>query len=259
MNTTKVIWVDYKKSGADHPRRETLAQACELTVTKDIAQLSDTIQRVRPGVIFFEYDFPDTFGLRSLQQIKVNHPSVPIVMITESHSEALAVWALRTRVWNYLVNPVSDEVIIEHITMLGKIDRNMPAGSTRPVVIPHQLIPTEFRFTDTNRGKNIHRSALNYISGHYHEKIQLSQVADHCGLSPSQFSRSFKREQGQTFRDFLIQYRIKKARDLLKHPCASVIDVAFAVGFNDHSYFTRMFRRHVGIPPSNYRTQHVYQ
>lgn len=259
MNLPPVLWVDYRKCGPSEMRREALAEVCELTSTKELESLSELIHRLRPAVLFFEYDYPDTVGLRSLQQIKVNHPSIPIVMITESHSEALAVWALRTRVWNYLVNPVSDEALREHVAMLSNFDKTPLSNNTRPVIMPHQPIPTEFRFTNTNREKDIYRSALTYINGHYHEKIQLSQVANHCGLSPSQFSRSFKREQGQTFRDFLIQFRIRKARDLLKHPCASVIDVAFAVGFNDHSYFTRMFRRHVGVPPSSYRTQHVHQ
>jgi len=83
----------------------------------------------------------------------------------------------------------------------------------------------------------------------------MATAARLCDLSPFQFSRSFKKENGFTFRDFVVRVRIQRAAELIKQSKVSVTEAAFGVGFNDLSYFARMFRRQVGLSPSHYRTQ----
>jgi AraC-like DNA-binding protein len=96
--------------------------------------------------------------------------------------------------------------------------------------------------------------AVSYVSGNYSEKLRLSTAAKLCDLSRFQFSRNFKKEQGLTFRDFVVQLRIQRAAELMRQPRAlSVTEAAFVVGFNDLSHFSRMFRRQLGMTPSNYR------
>jgi AraC-like DNA-binding protein len=88
--------------------------------------------------------------------------------------------------------------------------------------------------------------------------VRLSTVAKLCDLSRCQFSRNFKKEQGRTFRDFVVQTRIQRAAELMRQPNAiSVTEAAFGVGFNDLSYFSRMFRRQLGVTPSHYRRAEV--
>ena len=78
-------------------------------------------------------------------------------------------------------------------------------------------------------------------------------VADLCHLSESEFSRAFHREHGVSYRRFLLHYRIDRAREFLAEPLASVSQVAYEVGFNDLSYFGRVFRRIVGVPASHFQ------
>ncbi|MDN5851051.1 MAG: AraC family transcriptional regulator [Nitrococcus sp.] len=87
----------------------------------------------------------------------------------------------------------------------------------------------------------------------YAEAVRIETVARHCQLSESEFSRIFHHEHGTSFRRFLLSYRIAMARDFLAAPHASVSQVAYAVGFNDLSYFGRMFRRLVGEPATRYQ------
>ena len=88
---------------------------------------------------------------------------------------------------------------------------------------------------------------------HFDRKIALDHVAALCRLSPSQFCRVFRQEQGVSFGQYLLCYRIERARERLAHPGAHAKEVAYAVGFNDLSYFTRAFKRRVGVCPSEYR------
>jgi AraC-like DNA-binding protein len=97
--------------------------------------------------------------------------------------------------------------------------------------------------------------AISFVEENLAEKISLREVAQMCGLGRFQFSRAFKQDLGTTFREFLIQRRVSRALQLFGNRKASVTEVAFAAGFNDLSYFARVFRRFVGVSPSLYRRE----
>jgi AraC-like DNA-binding protein len=94
------------------------------------------------------------------------------------------------------------------------------------------------------------------VEKNYAEKLRMPEAARLCELSPFQFSRNFKKENGFTFRDFVVRVRIQRAAELIRQSKVSVTEAAFGVGFNDLSYFARMFRRQIGVCPSHYRTKH---
>ena len=96
--------------------------------------------------------------------------------------------------------------------------------------------------------------AIALIAASFHERVDLAAAARVCHLSPSHFSRVFKREHGVTFSRYLVQYRIRRACDLLAAPGVSVKAVGFGVGFNDLAYFSRTFRRCVGVCPTQYQS-----
>lgn len=98
--------------------------------------------------------------------------------------------------------------------------------------------------------------AIRFVTDHYHEKFPASAVASHCGLSRFQFSRAFHATFGITFREYLLRYRVRAACQRLRARPASVTAVAYAVGFHDGSYFARMFRRYIGMLPSQYARWH---
>jgi AraC-like DNA-binding protein len=100
-------------------------------------------------------------------------------------------------------------------------------------------------------------AASDYVRAHLDIGISLAKAASLCHLSVSEFSRVFKREHGRTFCDFLLRSRVAKAWELLASPRVTVSEVAFAVGFNDLSYFTRIFRRYTGVSASEYRKASV--
>lgn len=74
-------------------------------------------------------------------------------------------------------------------------------------------------------------------------------------LSPSRFQRLFKQEMGLAVRDFLNEQRLRQAADLLSANSLSIKEVAYAVGYEHHSSFTRAFENLFGQPPKRYREQ----
>ena len=95
------------------------------------------------------------------------------------------------------------------------------------------------------------KKALNYINSHYSSTITLDELADFIGVSKFHLSREFKRLTGQTVFEYVISFRCKMARRLIKEG-RSVSDSAIHAGFDNLSYFSKQFKRVFGILPSAY-------
>ena len=108
---------------------------------------------------------------------------------------------------------------------------------------------------DANSAKHSYAisKAISYIRQNYAGKITLEQTAKMVYLSRSYFSKLFAKETGTTFSNFVIQTRIEKSKQLLLNSGIALADVACMVGFVDQSYYTKCFRRLVGVSPGKYR------
>ncbi|MCX7788772.1 MAG: PocR ligand-binding domain-containing protein [Spirochaetes bacterium] len=95
--------------------------------------------------------------------------------------------------------------------------------------------------------------AMDYIKRNYHRKITLKDVAEYVKLSASYFSRLFKTEMAMTFTHYLNRVRIEQSKSLLLNESIPLVDIALLTGFEDQSYFTKVFRKHVGISPGKFR------
>jgi two-component system response regulator YesN len=97
--------------------------------------------------------------------------------------------------------------------------------------------------------------ACDYIVKNYHKNISLEEVAQTVHLSPFYFSRLFKQEKGYNFVDFLTKVRIEKAKKMLQNPDFTAVRIAAEVGYQDASYFSRVFRQTMGMTPNQYRNE----
>jgi YesN/AraC family two-component response regulator len=92
-----------------------------------------------------------------------------------------------------------------------------------------------------------------YIQTHYTEQFSLSSLARLCDLTPSYFSRVFREKMGTPPFEYINRVRVQKACTLLKRSDMPVIEIAFAVGYNNLSFFNRYFHKLNGISPREYR------
>ncbi|WP_195662294.1 AraC family transcriptional regulator [Bacteroides congonensis] len=94
-----------------------------------------------------------------------------------------------------------------------------------------------------------------YVMAHYIHTISLDDIAAEIGMNRSAFCSYFKRCKGMTFSQYVTQYRLNTACELLKHSQKQVSEICFTVGFNDLPHFVRVFTNTLGISPSKYRKQ----
>lgn len=97
------------------------------------------------------------------------------------------------------------------------------------------------------------RRAMEYIEAHLGEPVTLEGAAEHAFASPCYVSRLFRRETGMGFVDYVTHMRMEKAKRLLEGTRLKVFDVAERAGIADAHYFAKLFRKHTGLSPTEYR------
>ncbi|MGG1550271.1 response regulator transcription factor [Paenibacillus ferrarius] len=112
---------------------------------------------------------------------------------------------------------------------------NLAGGSTGPSLRPEIM------------------KACQYVSQHLDRKISLEEVAEHCFLNPSYFSRFFKKEVGESFIEYVTRKKMERAKELLNqtnHPSSKICEM---LGYDNQSYFIKTFKTYVGVTPVEYR------
>lgn len=237
------LWIDLKHFSDNALLDLVQHRYCAYSVS-ECSQIQGAIEEISPRFLCFDFDSPDGEKLAVLKHTKWKNPNLPILMLTESHSEKLAIWAYRIRVWDYLVKPFEVGELGKRIDILLSMRKNV---SRRQNYLPTQWVSMDGMPPPKQKSTF---PALTYIDANFSQKIRLETLAKLCNMSTYHFCRIFKAENGVTFVDFMAQKRIGAACLMLSS--SSVKEAAFAVGFNDPSYFSRVFRRYVGASPKAY-------
>ncbi|MEO7773846.1 MAG: DNA-binding response regulator [Steroidobacteraceae bacterium] len=210
------------------------------------------VARLQPAALCFDFDYPLESQLGKMQTIKRAHTGIPVLMLTVEHSEALAIWAFRARVWNYLVKPVPAQELRANLQVLARI-ASVPSTQRREVRMPG---PAVVSLAKADRPAAAYVSilpAIEHIEQNFGEQVSAAKVARLCGMTPFKFSREFHQAIGNTFQDHLLRYRIAEAcRCIRQRPEMPLAEIGFAVGFNDASYFARIFKRYMNMRPSEF-------
>lgn len=96
---------------------------------------------------------------------------------------------------------------------------------------------------------------IEYIDENYHHPITLTNLAAQFHFNPSYLSAYFSTHRGIGLNEYLTQVRIEKAKELLKNSRISISEISDLVGYDNHSYFCKVFKKVTGLSPSKYRKQ----
>lgn len=122
---------------------------------------------------------------------------------------------------------------------------------------PEQISLNEGCVFKSINKKYVVNRIMSYLDSHYTEKVSLDKIAQNMYLSTFYVSKIFKSETGGTPINYLISLRMEKAKELLKSAeASSVQDAAIKVGYEDVSYFSKLFKKYHGFPPSKCLTFH---
>jgi len=170
--------------------------------------------------------------------------------------EEAARWGL------HLKGPTADTVRqhmeqIHFLSGLAKLAKFLTIASilaTAPECDVRRLAQRSFSLTGTDEQQEAIRRAVSYIIAHYREQVTLPELLQLTGMSRATFSRQFKLHAGRSFSTFINQVRLKAVCRALRETSGSITYIALEHGFNQLSFFNRLFRRELNMSPSDYRS-----
>lgn len=153
---------------------------------------------------------------------------------------------MKLGVFDYLLKPFSDAVLEDAIIKA----KSMLETSGQDKDKKYSFL----RFNSEKGTKNKYvEKAVEYIKEYYKEDISVGITAKYIGISESHLSRILKKETDYTFNAYLTNYRVHTAMRLLKDCSLKVYEAADMVGYADITYFSTLFKRMVGVSPSEYQ------
>ena len=173
---------------------------------------------------------------------------VPIILMGTDLDKEYLLWALRSRIWDFVIIPQELSHLKNSIERFVKLRQEPQAISNAGLPFNTENVAHKAREQRTSK-------AIEFITQNYSRKIALEELSSVCNMSPSALSRKFKKENGETIINFIIYYRLHIARQLLSGTAMTIKQVAFETGFEDVAYFTKTFRERVGQTPTAYREE----
>lgn len=152
----------------------------------------------------------------------------------------------------------------DYVTLFRRIILEMqmekPGSSTMTSLLIQQLFLEVFRHQETIDTKQRIapaevESAIEYFHQYYHQTLVMEEYAKTHHMSISTLSRMFKHHTGLTPLQFLLNIRLSAAKNLLKDTNLTISEISAMVGYDNPLYFSRLFHKHVGITPRDYRAQ----
>ena len=119
----------------------------------------------------------------------------------------------------------------------------------------HQLMQKRNTLKQNDIAHPAIRLAVKYIDTHYKEPLSQQVVADYVHLNPAYFSTLFKKSTGTNFSDYLINRRLNAVKKRLTKSSDKIKNIATEEGFTDYQYFCKLFKKIVGVNPSEYRNK----
>ena len=196
-------------------------------------------RQIQPQLVLMDIEMPVMNGLDAAAIIHKAMPETHIVFLTAFDRFDYAVGAMRAGGTDYLVKPFDSAQITACLRKLNLLPESRPAVRGDK---PGNTFCTQFSV---------------WLEHHYMQDVSLDQAAEAMGMSSFYFSRFFRTSYNQTFLEYLTAYRIDRAVELLQQTDIPVREIAVRVGYTDANYFTKVFKRHLGVTPTEYRNHNA--
>jgi two-component system response regulator YesN len=147
------------------------------------------------------------------------------------------------------------EDVYENKAYLLSLNERIPPINVLMKEILNFAIWSSDKIQNQSKKSNATSEIVDYIQKHYKENITLKSIAEHFYLNPVYLGQIFQKNLQIGFKKYLENIRLEESKKLLKTTNKPVYEVAYAVGYNDPEYYSRVFQKAYGLTPSQYKNQ----
>ena len=208
----------------------------EIFASSNGRKASQICDEVKPDIALLDIEMPGMNGIELAKYIKEKYAECIIIFITAYDRFDYAIEAMHIKAFDYLLKPWKEERLCELINTAIENVRGMQ--KTDGIVHSQKDVIKD------------------YIDRNYKKDISAKDVAGILGYSDVYFSKVFKQLFDDNFINYLTKIRIDRAKVLLKDVSFNIKEVGKSVGYADSNYFTKVFKRSIGMSPSEYRNRH---
>ena len=199
----------------------------------------------RPDIVISDIRMPVMGGIELIEKARAQFPDMEFIITSGFSDFEYARSAIRLQVSDYLLKPVEPEELEAALNKLKQKLQNRLAEETAA-------------FTGASENKTPERIAeevMQYLQHHYNEEINLNQIASQLHYSSSYLTKIFYQHYETSPNKYIINLRMQKAQQLLVHnPELSVRQIGETVGYPEQGYFSRIFKKYMGVSPLEYRS-----
>ncbi|MEG3765910.1 hybrid sensor histidine kinase/response regulator transcription factor [Alteromonas sp. 14N.309.X.WAT.G.H12] len=215
------------------------------------------IEKIRPDLIITDYKMPVMNGLTLANRLRSDsdNPYIPIIMLSAFGDSGSMVKGLQANIDYYLTKPINEETLLLTVTNLLNREETRRSKTNELVEGENDWPLPDFV---SEREQQFYFKLMALIEKMYgQENCTRMEVAQRMAMSDRHLQRKVKAMFGKNFTDFLREFRMSKAKDMLEQG-KQITQVVYDVGFTSPSYFSRSFKDVYDMTPSEYQ-KHNYK
>jgi len=216
------------------------------------------IAKLNPDLVLTDIRMPGESGLEMITRL-MGRCNARYIIITSYGDFEYAKQSIDLGVLAYILKPIDEvelaasirkavEIIHHHAEIKVIEDLKISSDGEDQRSFALFLAQTRAEMRDSRLS-----AAIAAIREHYNSDITAKDVSIMIGISESSFNKLFKAQTGYTFLEYLTNYRIKIAIDLLQDMNSKIYEIADLVGYSDYRYFSEVFKKLIGASPSDFR------
>ena len=209
----------------------------KIYLAKDGQEALDIIFQHNPEVLLLDVQMPKLTGVEVMQEAS-KMKVLPITVILSGYDDFIyAQQALKYGAKEYLLKPCRSSEILNCLEKIADLaEKKLPDSSQ-----------------EGQQANHLAERAKEYIDEHYNENLTLQFVAEYVGISQGYLSSLFTQHLGCGFIDYVNRVRVEHACIYLQQNYFKTYEIAYKIGFRDEKYFSKVFKKIKGIPPSQYK------
>ncbi|WP_044913326.1 response regulator transcription factor [Butyrivibrio sp. WCE2006] len=222
----------------------------EVFTANNINSAKEIMESNDIDLLLSDIDMPHGTGLDLLKYIREQGNNVPTIFLTNYADFSYAQKAVELRSFHYFLKPID---YAELTRIIKKALKEAEEVQNQKSLSPEGKIDIPDISTDSIENESNITAMLKYVDDHFREDISREQLSVMFFFDPDYITKIFKKQTGMSYKNYVIEKRLSLAKELLSESDYPIHDISQYVGYDNYSYFTRLFKKSFGITPIEYR------